>query len=162
MILLPLLSLSLLACEPAGSVPSPPPAAVSGQAATDTVVVDGRTVLAFFAVTEDEVDADADLGEVLSDFQHYLPGVREELKGQGIVLFESYADTIVVMRGGRTERFLPRTREVPVGYVLYAPGRPPHVLEGVMTDVDLLDAARARFGLRGDAAGHERERAGTR
>jgi hypothetical protein len=37
--------------------------------------------------------------------------------------------------------------KIGVGYFFIAPGKEPHVEYGVMTDADLLDAARKYFGI---------------
>jgi len=114
---------------------------------TDTVDVTGPAVLAFFATTQTAVDANVELGEALSDFQYALPGIRRGLKEHGVALAVSYADTVVLRIGGRSERFVTRGPKGGVGYRFFGPNQPAVTLsDGVMTNRDLLDEAGRYYG----------------
>lgn len=104
----------------------------------DTVVVRGPTVIAYFATTQEDASTD----EVLDDFQHYLLLQREQLTRLGVGVVESYADGVLVRRDGVSEWRVPRPS---VGYLLTAPGKAPRTVDGVMTDADLMEEARAYF-----------------
>jgi len=127
------------------SAGDPDPAQTAAGHPPDTLIVDGPTVLAFFATTQAEIDGDGDQATALNDFQYYLPVVRDSLQHRAVGLREYYGDSLLVIRGREAELFLPREHLSAVGYVLYAPNRTPRILYGVMTDADLLADASEYF-----------------
>jgi len=84
--------------------------------------------------------------EALSDFQFYASQVASPLKQAGIDFEVASATEFKVNNSGAFHDF--RTGKVRVGYYFVAPGKEPHVEQGVMTDLDLLDVAREQFQLR--------------
>ena len=106
-------------------------------------------VIAYFAVTPAEADADGDAMEALADFQHYLPAMERGLAACGVAMAETYRSPVFLRRGHAVERFAPLALEVRVGYRMMRPGFPDRTLEGVHTDADLLAAAAGYFGLPG-------------
>jgi hypothetical protein len=108
------------------------------------VTVSGPTVIAFFPpVTEKDLSQAPDTNESLSDFQFYVQRVRGELHDAGIDFQEIYASSFSLRFGAKTKRFHPRKTQV--GYYFVAPGKSPHVEYGVMTDADILQAAKKYF-----------------
>ena len=121
--------------NPGGSIPG------------DTISILGPTVVAYFAITQAEVDADDNAMEALSDFQYYLPAVESGLLACGVATVETYASRVVLLRGDTVDVLAPKEHDVQVGYRLVRPGRPALTIEGVHTDVDLLTAAVEYFEL---------------
>ncbi len=109
-------------------------------------VIRKPTIVAFFVpVTESEIANDADANEALSDFQYYVGSVRDTLLNAGIEFHEADALSFKIRSGKKLRVF--RTGKIGVGYYFIAPGKPPHIQEGVMTDQDLVEEARKYFGL---------------
>lgn len=122
------------------------------EASRQVIVVSRPTVVAYFATTQGEIDADGGAGEAIFDFQHYLPGQRSGLARMGIHLVETYADTLVIRSPGVRGLLVPRGRSSDVGYLLVAPGRAWEIMDGVATDVDLVAAAERYFSHPADTA----------
>jgi hypothetical protein len=105
--------------------------------------VRGPTIVAFFRpLKPDQKDADAN--ESLADFQYYVKQIRKPLADAGIELQETYSDLFRVKVGESTTTFRPDKEGV--GYYLVAPGKPPRIEYGVMTDHDLRELAQQYFG----------------
>jgi len=103
------------------------------------------TVIAFFhPVTDDELNSNAGLNEVLSDFQYHLRGARVRLEEAGITVHEIYTRSFTVKLPTSTTIFKPTGDAV--GYYLIVPGKNPKIVYGVMTDSDLLFIANKYFG----------------
>lgn len=146
--------LTSVACGPPAlsPVPADQPTTPSGWLGTsgDTLRIAGPTVVAFFAVTEAEIEADDVAMEALSVFQYHLPAMERGLAGCGVTLLETYASSVHLVRGGRVELLHPRELPSPAGYLMIDDGRPAEILEGMYTDADLFRSAVAYFGLPGD------------
>jgi hypothetical protein len=109
------------------------------------VVVEGRTVVAFFPlVTDAGLKKDADTNEALNDFQLYATRVREPLKKAGVEFHELYAHSFRVRVGKAVTIFRPVKADI--GYYFIVPGKEPRIEYGVMTDADLLQLANDYFG----------------
>jgi hypothetical protein len=109
-------------------------------------VIHGPTIVAFFApVTRQELDSDPDTNEALSDFQFYYGQAREPLRKAGIDFPDTNSLSFRIRIGKKLQRY--RMSKIGVGYFFIAPGKEPHIVYGVMTDEDLLDAARKYFGI---------------
>ena len=138
-----------LACGPRGPAEEPPAGTPARTTALSTakkaVVVTGPTLVAFFAISQSEVDADPDGAEALGDFRHHLGGARAALERAGFAVHETYADTVRLLVSGRTIDFRPREHSVRIGYYLIAPGRAPQIEYGVLTNDDVVDVAMAYF-----------------
>jgi hypothetical protein len=111
-----------------------------------TIAVRGPTIIAFFPpVTQAELEKDTSgTNEALDDFQFYAAKVREPLSKSAIAFHEVYAHSFRITIGRRSTVFRPE--KVEVGYYFVVPGKEPRVEYGVMTDADLLQAARDYFG----------------
>jgi hypothetical protein len=110
------------------------------------IVIHGPTIVAFFpSVTAKDLDSDANTNEALSDFQFYNGEVRNSLHKARIEFREADAPSFRIRCGNTVRTF--RTGKISVGYYFVAPNKEPHIEYGVMTDVDILDAARKYFGL---------------
>jgi hypothetical protein len=104
------------------------------------------TVLAFFPpVTEKDLDDDPDTNTALSDFQFYVAQVRSPLLKAGVNLEEVYAHSFLIQLGDKT--ILARPGNGGVGYYFIAPGKKPHVENGVLTSDDILHFAHEYFGI---------------
>ena len=108
------------------------------------LVVAGPTIVAFFPVTKAELQKDANTSEALADFQLYAKQVREPLKRTRIDVLEVYSQSFRIRIGQEATAFRPTNEDG--GYYLIVPGKKPRVEYGVMTDTDLLQAAREYFG----------------
>jgi len=117
-------------------------------AATDEqplIEVRGPTVIAFCApMTDVELDEDPNLDDMLADFQLYASRVRDPLHAAGIEFQELYVHSFELRDGSSASTFRPV--EADVGYYFVAPGKPPRVQYGVMTDLDIVQTAREYFG----------------
>jgi hypothetical protein len=109
-------------------------------------VIHGPTIVAFFApAIGPELKNESDLNEVLSDFQLYYGQASKPLRKAGIDFPDANTLTFRVRIGKNLRRY--RMSKSGVGYFFIAPGKEPHIEYGVMTDEDLLDAARKYFGI---------------
>jgi hypothetical protein len=111
-----------------------------------TYVIERPTIIAFFRhVTDAQMDKDPDMNEVLGDFQLYAAQAGPKLRAAGID-FETASATRFKLKIGKHVRDF-RARKAGVGYYFIALGKEPHVEYGVMTDMDLIEAARKYFGI---------------
>ena len=112
------------------------------------VVLNGPTIIAFFpAVTQAQVDSSEELSTVLDDFDYHLASARLSLRSLGFQVVERPRGSIRLLNGTSSREVSPASDSADVGYVFAAPGRPALISYGVMTDSDLIDAARAFLGL---------------
>ena len=133
----------LFGLVPIAAVQSP---SVQILAPIQTYAVEGPTIVAFFRhVSDAEMDKNPDVNEALGDFQLYATQVAPKLRALGID-FEVASATRFKLRIGKHVRGF-RARQADVGYYFIAPGKQPHVEYGVMTDVDLVEAAKAHFSI---------------
>jgi hypothetical protein len=109
-------------------------------------VIHGPTIVAFFApAIGPELKNESDLNEALSDFQLYYGQASAPLRKAGIDFPDTNTLSFRVRIGKRLRRY--RMSKIGVGYFFIAPGKEPHIEYGVMTDANLLDAARKYFGI---------------
>ena len=109
-------------------------------------VIHGPTIVAFFALaTEKGKENDPNVNEVLSDFQLYYSQASAPLQKAGIDFPDTNSRSFRICIGKKVRGY--RMSKIGVGYFFIAPGKEPHVEYGVMTDADLLDAARKYFGI---------------
>jgi biotin operon repressor len=108
-------------------------------------VIDKPTILAFFPITQTEVDSHEDAGEALSDFDWYVSLAAKRLKNAGISIQVVNAPSFQIQMGKKTVTYQPKKDEI--GYYFVAPGKKPHIERNVMTGEDILDAARKYFGV---------------
>ena len=75
----------------------------------EPIIVHGPTIIAFFDVTQDEVDENRDLAEGLSDFQFHTPRAAAMLGPAGVALHERYSHVFTLsLKGGRNSCACPR------------------------------------------------------
>ena len=103
-----------------------------------TVVSTGPTIIAAFPTTQSRVDNNPGLSEALSDFQYYLPGVRDSLRHLGVTVIERYDSLIPIREASARWVWRVTADSGGVGYMFLAPSRRPRVIWGVATDVDLF------------------------
>jgi hypothetical protein len=108
-----------------------------------TVVVQGPVLVAFYpALSQAAVDSSEDLATVFDDFSYHLSTAMDSLRALGITVTERPVGRIRLSEGGREREFLPAKDSAAVGYLFVSPGEPDRVQYGVMTNSDLVDAAR--------------------
>lgn len=126
--------------------------AVSGNAQApakrpEVFVIHGPAIIAFFhPISQKELDNGEGDAEAGDDFSYYSSVVRKPLKNAGI-RYETIVARSFRVRVGKKIRVF-HTGEIGIGYYFIAPGKEPHVEEGVMTDDDLVDEARKYFGIK--------------
>ncbi len=108
-----------------------------------TFNVNQPTVIAFFSLKSGDLK-DPDIYESYSDFRHYVASAKKQLAGRGVRVEQVYATSFTVHMGTARLQFTPVRRQC--GYYFVAPGRTPQVAYGVITDDDLVGAAREYFG----------------
>ena len=108
------------------------------------VKADGPTIVAFFPNASQTRSDDQDSNEALSDFEFYANRAKEPLNRRGIEFTEQFGRSFRIRMGSQTRLFTPKP-DTP-GYYFVAHGKKPRVEYGVMTDTDLLDAAKQYFG----------------
>lgn len=103
------------------------------------------TLIAFFEpITEAELDKDADLNDVLSDFQWYAGEIQKPLQKSGVDFHVVYARSFRIRIKGKTTTFHVGKN---VGYYFVMPGKKPLVQYGVNTGDDIIATAQKYFGL---------------
>jgi hypothetical protein len=113
----------------------------------EVFVIHGPTIVAFFhPISQKELDNGEGDAEAGDDFSYYSSLVRKPLKSAGI-RYETIVARSFRVRVGKKIRVF-HTGEIGIGYYFIAPGKEPHVEEGVMTDDDLVDEARKYFGIK--------------
>lgn len=121
--------------------------ASAGEKPSEPVIaIQGATIVAFFNVTQQEVDEDEGLAEGLSDFQFYTERAAEHLKQVDVSMHQRYGDSFKVETGGETIAI-----DVPSGehgYYFFAPSMPARAVYGISTDVDIVETAEEYFGLK--------------
>ncbi len=103
------------------------------------------TIIAFFPITRAEVDSGGDAAEALGDFDFYITKVEKRLLSAGVAIHIVNARSFQIRAGKRMVTYQPRKNEI--GYYFIGPGKEPHIENDVMTDEDILDAARKYFGI---------------
>jgi hypothetical protein len=105
-------------------------------------VMNGPTVIAFYALTKEQVARGGDASEAFADFERQLKGVDRALDSLGVRLDYQYSDTIQYQVNGVAHAWHPPSDSLRVGYLFLGPGRILDVQYGVMTNSDLLDQTR--------------------
>jgi hypothetical protein len=103
------------------------------------------TIIAFFPITEAEVDKDGDAGEALDDLNYYVFLAEKRLHRAGVAIHIANAQSFQIRAGKKLVTYQPNKNEI--GYYLISPGKEPHIENDVMTDEDILDAARKYFSI---------------
>ncbi len=121
------------------------------QELADTIRIPAKGIV-FFGPTEAERDSlnqreDSGIEEVMADFLFYVGKIRPFLDSNGISLYETTARKIVII-GAKPFSYGRASPGAVVGLILEQNGKPPKVLEGVSTDVDLQQICTEYFNLR--------------
>jgi hypothetical protein len=112
--------------------------------AQSSLTLDHPSVVAVFTPDAD-VSAAArnsdDFSEFMSDFNFYGSSRASELRGRKDVAFITSSATTFIFKGAEHR---PITRKALSGYgfIIYVPGKPPTIFEGVATDLDVLCALK--------------------
>ena len=112
------------------------------------IAVSGPTVVAFYAFDQTHpvaAEANAESDETLGDFQFYAAKDRDLLRLRGIQFQEVYALSFQIQIGNRKWLVKADQFKCGVGYYFIAPGKQPHIENGVMTDEDLRQVADRFF-----------------
>lgn len=110
------------------------------------IVIQGPTIVAFFNVTQQEVDEDQGLAEGLSDFQFYTERAAKQLKRINVSMHQRDGNSFKVEIDGETVAIdVPRGGH---GYYFFAPSMPAKAVHGIGTDVDIVQTAEEYFGLK--------------
>jgi len=132
--------------RPAARGPDTPARPDSGR-----IAVAGPTLVVFFPGAYAVADSGGDAAEALGDLQYHLGSARPALDSLGVAVVERYGDALEYALDGVAVRFAPAADSARAGYLFLRPGAPAQVRYGVLTDIDLVDAVRTRFGLPGAA-----------
>ncbi len=117
------------------------------RAHVDTFDVRGPTLISAFVTTRAEADSSDDVNEALGDYQEYLGRTIPLLKREGVTVYLT-SDTTIFWRDRSGVHSLVAVDSGGIVYMFIMPTGDRTVLrEGVITDVDILDSARHRFGL---------------
>ena len=144
-------SAALLACtegtpppQRAEAARAPVPAAAAPARRDSTwVEITGPTLIAFFPPdVSAQIDAGGDEATALDDFGHHLASATDSLRALGVRVVGVGTRTLHVVQDGRTNVFAVPRDSADLGYYLVAPGRPPLVQYGVLSDTDLVDVAQ--------------------
>jgi len=109
-------------------------------------VIHGPTIVAFYPhFSQKEIDNGEGDAAAMDDFGFYASQVAGRLKKAGIEFLPKETRSFKVRVGARVRHF--PGGKIDIGYYFIAPGKEPHVEYGVMTDIDLLDAARKYFSI---------------
>ncbi len=114
---------------------------------TNEVIISVPTILAYFPITQKEIDEDTTGGliEALSDFQIYLSYTSDYLKENGIKIVEEYGDTIRYRLDNIAYALAPRKDSDGLGYLFLAPNKKPEKHFNVMSDEDIIEIAEKYF-----------------
>lgn len=138
------LALLIAACSrPADSVHAV--SSDSARIADSTAIrVRGPTLVPFFpVVTQAQVDSSDELSTVLDDFTYHLASARDSLTRLGFVIIDRPRGLVRIRDDNGSRDITPAADSAYVGYIFIAPGRRDHLAYGVMTNSELIDAARA-------------------
>jgi hypothetical protein len=153
-------SAALLACSEAappstdGTAARPPapraaaPLPAAGATARDSTWVDvtGPTLIAFFPPEASALlDSGGDDATALDDFGYHLASATDSLRALGVRVVGVGSRTLHVVADRQTTHFRVPQDSAEIGYYFVAPGRRPLVAYGVLTDSELIDAARQHF-----------------
>ena len=120
--------------------------AASGSPPSRLVEVTGPTLVAFAPpITEKQLDADPNLGDVLDDFQVFLARARPKLEQAGVRVIVLTTRSFRVRSANKTSTYRPG--RVDIGYYFVRPGRKPRIVLGVADDEELLNTAKQYFNL---------------
>ncbi len=103
------------------------------------------TIIAFLPITKAEVDSGEGGGEALGDFNYHVFRAEKRLHGAGVAIHVVNAHSFQIRAGKKTVTYQPKKNEI--GYYFVGPGKEPYIEHDVMTDEDILDAARKYFGI---------------
>lgn len=106
-------------------------------------IIHQPTIIAFFPITQAEADSGEGNAPALDDFNYHTYKSRARLHRAGIEIHIVNARSFQIQTGKKLVTFQPNKNDI--GYYFIAPGKEPHIEYQVMTDEDILDAARKYF-----------------
>ena len=128
---------------PWGDMSAPRPSPLAAGEKEPLVEVRGPTVVAFFGPDkQEELEKNPDTNEALVDFELYANQAHNRLMEAGIEFHILYGHSFRLRVGQKLTMF--RSAKG-VGYYLVEPNKKPRIEYGVMTDLDLLKAAKEYF-----------------
>lgn len=143
---------ALCACRPAaGRVQGDDSGTATGKALaaarpdTSIIEVAGPTLVVFFPGAYAVADSGGDAAELLGDLQYHLGSARPAIDSLGVTIVERYGGAIDFVLDGTAQRLVPARDSARIGYVFLRPGTRAHVHYGLLTDIELIDTARARL-----------------
>lgn len=108
------------------------------------LTLDHPSVVAVFTPNADVSAADRNsegFGDFISDFNFYSSSLSSELQGRKDVSFIISSATTFIFKGAE-HRPVTRKALSGFGFIIYVPGKPPIIFEGVATDSDVLCALK--------------------
>jgi hypothetical protein len=117
---------------------------VSAASTRVSLILDHPSVVVVFTPDADVSVADRNsegFDDFISDFNDYRSSLASELRGSKDVSFISSSATTFIFKGAEHH---PVTRKAlsGFGFIIYVPGKPPNIFEGVATDSDVLCALK--------------------
>jgi len=125
---------------------------IANGSSTDVLDVKGKAVV-FFGPTEREYNSltenyKNEWSEVLSDFYHYRDKTIPYLESNKIKPIVTANTKIIIHTGTNARTFVRKNFKHIVGYILTDGNKKPKVVEGVGTDMDLINDFKEYFGLK--------------
>lgn len=114
-----------------------------GTPGADIITIQQATIIAFCPPSTAVHGQVANDSEALSDFEFYAERVKQPLDKIGVTFQVVRTPAIRIRLGSDNTVFRPKTD---LGYYMIAPGKKPRIEYGVMSDSDLLSAAKQYFG----------------
>ncbi len=108
-------------------------------------IIHQPTIIAFFPITQAEADSGEGNAPALDDFNFYIFKIDKRLHRAGIAIQIVNARSFQIQTEKKLVTFQPNKNDI--GYYFIAPGKEPHIEYNVMSDEDILDAARKYFGI---------------
>jgi len=97
----------------------------------------GPTVIAFYALTRQQVERGGDGTAAFADFGQTVRDIAQTFDSAGVRLYVQYSDTIKYRGDGGAHAWNPPSDSARVGYLFLAPRRPSGARYGVMSKAAL-------------------------
>jgi hypothetical protein len=123
------------------------PVAPAEKESGETFQISGPTIIAFFPITQAEIDQAGGDNEALSDFQNYLYEMNQPLQDAHIRVEQNNDPTFQVEVDGKLLMFNAKAVEEGYGYYFIEPGKAPHVVTEMMVDEDFQQQSKEYFGI---------------
>ncbi|QHL87772.1 hypothetical protein GU926_10165 [Nibribacter ruber] len=128
------------------------PAKADSEKTSDTLTIDGKSVV-FFSISQTEYDKiiqeegeDSGINEIISDFEYYSSEVTDTLNKAGFKTILTTSKTFAIVNKQGDKRFINRDiKEGKVGILLFDGTKEPLLDYGVGTDIDYLSIVDEYF-----------------